>query len=123
MAKERKTDNGPTEKQVEQYEMLLPILENLLNETKELSKKKPDNLLNEVKVKMIDKVLTQVKEILANDPAIQFLDLLNNEKLPSNSDAVFIMAQYEAAMIQFKEKHYHYDNIRNKHRWFTVEDN
>jgi len=119
MAKERKINSKPTEKQVEQYEMLFPILKNLLNETRELSKKKPDNPLNEIKVKMINNVLTQIKEILSNEPSIQFLDLLNDEKLPSNSDAVFVIAQYEAAMIRFKEKYYGYESGIGNH-WFTA---
>ncbi|MBW8042251.1 MAG: hypothetical protein FVQ85_19940 [Planctomycetes bacterium] len=119
MAKKGKTDPTPTEAQVEQYEMLYPILTNLLVETKELSKKKPDNPLNKLKVQMVNKILLQVKDVLANDPALQFLDMLDDETLPSNSDAVFIIAQYEAAMEQFRSKHYYQDKNTYKMRWHT----
>ena len=103
----------------EQYEMLYPILKTLLSEIKELSKKKPDNPLNKLKVGMINKVLERVKIILANDPTTQFLELLDDETLPSNSDAVFIISHYDAAMKQYKDKHYGYDKIGREHRWLT----
>ena len=96
----------PTKAQVGEFEMLWPILKSLLIETKELSKKKADNPLNKLKVGMINKVLERIKKILASDPAVEFLELLDNEALPSNSDAVFIISQYDAAMQQYKDKHY-----------------
>ena len=108
----------PTEAQAEEFDMLWPILKSLLAETKELSKKKADNSLNELKVGMINKVLERVKKLLAADPTIKFLELLDNETLPSNSDAVFIIAQYDAAMEQYKEKHYGYESGFGNH-WFT----
>ena len=109
----------PTKAQAEEFDMLWPILKALLAETKELSKKKADNPLNKLKVGMINKVLERVKKLLASDPTIKFLELLDDETLPSNSDAVFIIAQYDAAMEQYKNKHYVYDDIEFKHRWIT----
>jgi hypothetical protein len=112
-------NKAPTKSQVADFEMLWPILKSLLAETKELSKKKADNPLNKLKVGMINKVLERVKGILSGDPSAQFLELLDNETLPSNSDAVFIISQYDAAMKQFKDKHYQYDSSIHEHRWFT----
>lgn len=112
-------NKAPTKTQVAEFEMLWPILKSLLAETKELSKKKADNALNKLKVGMINKVLVQIKGILSDDPSLQFLELLDNETLPSNSDAAFIMAQYDAAMQQFKDKHHRYDNSTYQDRWFT----
>lgn len=109
----------PTKIQVAEFEMLWPILKSLLFETKELSKKKPDNPLSKLKVGMINKVLERVKKILAADPTIKFLELLDDETLPSNSDAVFIIAQYDEAMEQYKDKHYGYDDTEEENRWFT----
>ena len=109
----------PTKAQAEEFEMLWPILKALLAETKELSKKKADNPLNKLKVGMINKVLDRVKELLAADPAIKFLELLDDETLPSNSDAVFIITQYDAAMKQYKDKHYGYDDEEEEYQWLT----
>ena len=105
----------PTRAQAEEFDMLWPILKSLLAETKELSKKKADNPLNKLKVRMVNKVLVQVKKLLATDPTMQFLELLDDETLPSNSDTVFIITQYDAAMEQYKDKHYSYTS----EEWFT----
>ena len=109
----------PTQAQVVEFEMLWPILKTLLSETKELSKKKADNPLNKLKVGMINKVLERVKKLLAADPTIQFLELLDDETLPSNSDAVFIVAQYDAAMEQYKDKYYGFNIVEHEYEWFT----
>ena len=113
------TNKKPTIVQAEEFDMLWPILQALLAETKELSKKKADNPLNKLKVGMINKVLERVKKLLAADPTIKFLELLDDETLPSNSDAVFIIAQYDAAMEQYKDKHYGYESGMGNH-WFTA---
>jgi len=112
-------NKAPTKTQADEFDMLWPILKALLAETKELSKKKADNPLNKLKVGMINKVLERVKKLLASDPTIKFLELLDDETLPSNSDAVFIIAQYDAAMEQYKGKHHGYDRTQGEHIWFT----
>ncbi len=109
----------PTNAQAEKFDMLSPILKSILDEVKELSKKKQDESLNKLKVGMINKVLSQIKDLLKEDPTCQFLDLLDDATLPTNSDAVLIIAQYKGAMEQFKEKYYGWDG--NDNRWFTKE--
>jgi len=113
------TGKRPTKQQAEEFDMLFPILESVYNEIKELSKKKQDGALNELKVKMTNRVLTKVKSILDEDPTVEFLDLLDDVSLPTNSDAVLIIAQFKAAMSQFKEKHYGWSGTA--HVW-TTED-
>lgn len=113
------TGKKPTKTQAEQFDMLFPILDSVFNEIKELSKKKQDGALNELKVKMTNRVLAKVKSILNDDPTIEFLDLLDEEVFPTNSDAVLIISQFRAAMLQYKEKHYGWTGI--EHAW-TTED-
>ena len=48
---------------------------------------------------------------------IEFLDLLDEVKLPTNSDAVIIIAQFKAAMHQYKEKHFRWNG--SKQAWTT----
>ena len=55
---------------------------------KEFSKKKPEDLLNEFKVKNVNRVLSQIKSLLNDEPTSQFLDILDSDSLPSNSDAI-----------------------------------
>jgi len=115
-------DNIPlvSKETVTEYTMLYPILSSLFVEIKELSKKKQDGLLNEIKVRMTNRVLEKVKYILKDDPTNQFLDLLDNDNLPSNSDAVLIIAQYQGAMEQFRKRHQHYS--KGTYYWNFGED-
>jgi hypothetical protein len=109
--------NGPTKANAEQFDMIYPILEAVYDEIKELSKKKQDGALNETKVKMTNRILQKVKSILKNDPTVEFLDLLDEEVVPTNSDAVLIIAQFKAAMEQFKDKYYKWNGSETT--WMT----
>lgn len=86
----------------QEYEMLYPMMVSVFDELRELSKKKQDASLNPMKVKMANRILSKVKLLLVKEPTIEFLDLLDEDSLPSNSDAVMIIAQFKAAMEQFK---------------------
>jgi hypothetical protein len=46
--------------------------------------------------------------------------LLDEETLPQNSDAVLVLSQWQAALRQYRGRHYGYDSY--EHRWFTVEN-
>ena len=111
----------PTQAEVDTYEMLHPMLEKIAFEVRELSKKKQDGALNEVKVKMINRVLTQIKDLLKNESSVQFLDLLDTDILPTNSDAILIISQYDAGLSAFRAKYYGQDE-HYKSRWFTKEE-
>jgi hypothetical protein len=118
MAKKKiNTGKKPTRENAEQFDMLSPILDSVYIEIKELSKKKQDGALNEIKVKMTNRILAKVKLILKNDPTVEFLDLLDEVSLPTNSDAVLIIAQFKAAMQQYKDKHY--DWTGTEYAWST----
>lgn len=52
------------------------------------------SLLNKFKVKTINKKLGQVLEILKNEPTHEFLELLDEDTFPSNSDAVLMISQF-----------------------------
>lgn len=120
MAKKKlTTGNRPTKSQAEQFDMLFPILDSVFNEIKELSKKKQDGALNELKVKMTNRVLAKVKSILNDDPTVEFLDLLDEQVFPTNSDAVLIISQFKAAMQQYKDKHYGWTGMEDA---WTTED-
>lgn len=107
----------PTDAQVVKFQMLRELTDSIYTEMKEFSKKKPDEALNAFKVKNVNRVLIQIKDFLNAEPTVSFLDLLDDETLPSNSDAILIIGQFKAAM----------DNFRNKYtnsyrRWTTIEN-
>ena len=89
------------------------MLNSVYDEIKELSKKKQDETLNKLKVRMINRILEQVKDILGEESTNQFIDLLDDETLPTNSDAVLVLGQFQAAMVQFKNKYSSYG------KWIT----
>ena len=112
----------PTDANIEQFEMLFPMLESDLTEMRELSKKKQDGLINTLKAKAINKKLEKIKAILAQEPTVEFLEILDEDTLPTNSDAVMIIAQFVTAMKQFRRKYTGSDTKYGSIRWFTQEN-
>lgn len=96
-----------TDEQIKLYDTITRLLRAAFNEVKEFSKKKQDELLNEKKVKMINRLLEKAKEVLKEEPTVDFLDLLDENELPSNSDAVLTMSQYISALDKFYRDHHH----------------
>ena len=76
----KKNNLLPTNAQIEEFKMLTELLKSIYDEMKEFSKKKPDEPLNAFKVKNVNRVLIKVKNILTNEPTVEFLDILDDEK-------------------------------------------
>jgi hypothetical protein len=106
----------PTDEQVIKFQMLNELADSIYLEMKEFSKKKPDDALNPFKVKNVNRVLTQLKDFLKEEPTSIFLDLLDGETLPSNSDAILIIGQFKASMDNYIKKY-----TTQYGRWTTVE--
>jgi len=120
MAKQKQHSSAlPTGEQVAKYDMLSKLFESVFAEVKTLSAKKPDEALNKFKVGAVNRILKDVKEMLSTQPTVGFLDLLDEDSIPSNSDAVLILSQYDAALDHFRESHYKWDGLEN--RWSTQE--
>lgn len=100
-----------TAENIEKFKMLEELLDSIYLEMKEFSKKKPDEPLNTFKVKNVNRVLSQLKELLKDEPTIEFLDLLDDETLPTNSDAILIIGQFQASMKRYRSKYT--DDYRN----------
>lgn len=113
----KKDKDYPTREEVLKYRMLNALLESIYTETKEFSKKKPDEPLNKFKVKTLNRVLDQIKGLLGKEPEVAFLDLLDDESLPTNSDAILVIGQYTASMNRFETK-----NNAGYSKWRTKED-
>jgi hypothetical protein len=125
MAKANKSNaNLPSSEEVKKFEMLYPLINSDLSEIRELSKKKQDEPLNKFKVKTINKKLEIVKEILKNEPTYDFLELLDEDTFPSNSDAVLMISQFIKAMEQFRKRYFTSDGSEfgfygEKNSWKT----
>ena len=110
----------PKEADIVKFEMLEKLINSSFTEMKEFSKKKPDDLLNKFKVTSLNRILGPIKELLKAEPTASFLDLLDEDTIPSYSDSILIIAQFQSAMAQFKSSYHGYDGLT--HRWFTIEN-
>lgn len=108
-----------TKEKVETYETTAPLLRAMYRQIQELSKKKPDATLNANKVKLINRLLADIKEMLSNEPDSKYLDMIDDQDLPQYSDIVLILSQYSAAMSRFEERYYRKDTSGIGKRWFT----
>ncbi len=87
---------------------------------RELSKKKSDATLSKGKVKILNRVLDDIRELLASEPEAKFLDALDDDELPQNSDAVLVMVQYESALAAFRKRYLRYVSGYGD-KWITKE--
>ena len=62
-----------TRSEIAEYQFFLPLMEGILNEMRELSKKKQDGVLNKLKAKTINKILDRIKVLLKDEPSLEFL--------------------------------------------------
>ncbi len=126
MARTAKTNDSsspsPTNEQAATYDRLVPMLEAAHREMSELSKKKQDGVLNTLKIKTLNRLLAELSKVIEKDPSHAFVDMLDEETLPQNSDAVLVLSQWRAALEQYKNRHYGVDSSTHERRWFTVED-
>ncbi len=112
----------PTNAEAEEFELLIDQLNSVIIEMKEFAKKSPNDLLNKVKIVIINRLLERVKKLFDGQPQSDFLDLINEDDPPSNSDVVLIMGQYKAAMDNYKSTYFYYDSDLLDSRWSTEED-
>jgi hypothetical protein len=110
ISKDRVSDIPPkaktTSANVEAYKTLNPLLVAMYKEFQELSKKKQDGQVGKTKVKMVNRLLKSIHELLQEEPNRGYLDELNEDDLPQNSDVVLILSQTAAAMDAFHKRYY-----------------
>lgn len=80
----------------------------------ELSKKKQDSIVDRLKIKRRNRLLAELGKVIKDDPNHGFVDMLDEETLPQNSDAVLILSQWKAALAQFRSRHYGWDGITHR---------
>jgi hypothetical protein len=114
--------NPPTEQDVATFERLFPMLQAAHREMSELSKKKQDGIVNSLKIRNINRLLQDLKPILEKDPSKNYVELLDEDELPQNSDVVLLLSQWQAALLQYKDRHFGRESSHEPERWFTVEN-
>jgi hypothetical protein len=106
-----KKNDKTTQEKVNAYETTSPLLDSLYKEVQVLSKKKPEATLNKNKVTLINRLLSDIKDLLCDESDCKYLDLLDDEELPQYSDVVLILSQFSAAMERFHSNYYGWDEI------------
>jgi hypothetical protein len=110
------TKSYTTNEKVMGYNSCINVFNQLFKELKELTKKKPDTTLSKTKVKIINRVLDDVRAFLDGEPEYKYLDTLDDDDLPQYGDAVLILSQYEGAITAFRDRHYGWSG--HNQRWF-----
>ncbi len=121
----RSSKNQPkhvtTEAIVQNYEASEPIFSGLLDEVRELSKKKPEATMSEGKVKIINRVLVDLLSFLNDQPEGKYLEKLDDQSLPQVSDGLLVMVQFKTALSAFSARHREYDSNLLQSYWITKE--
>lgn len=98
------------------HDTIMPLLQAMYLEFKELSKKTPSAAISKQKITIVNRLLSSLSKILADEESIKFLDMLDEDDVPQMSDVTLMLSQYVAAMKAFKEKYYGWDG--STHKWF-----
>ena len=95
-----------TKKKVDLHNVVMPLLEAMYTEFKKLSKKKPEGALSKNKIQVVNRLLEKCREVLESEASLQFLDVIDEDSVPQNSDVVLMLSQYAVAMEQFKNTYH-----------------
>lgn len=96
----------------DEYNLLFAMLKSAYVELRDMSKKSPKDSLSLMKVRMLNRILERVKTFLKNEATSDFLDLIDEDTIPSTSDALLLMSQYAGAIENYyKRYHEHYDQM------------
>jgi hypothetical protein len=93
------------QERIDEYRLLEAQLGRAYIEMSNFAKKNPAEKISILKLQLINRILNAIKELLKEEPSTQYLDILNEEDLPSISDTVLIMGQHISALQQFKKKY------------------
>ena len=113
----RKAPQSTTQKKTQAYDSFFEVFSHLYEELKALRSKKPAETLSESKVKIINRLLGDIQEIMKEEPEYKYLDMLDEDMLPQYSDATLILSQYEGALKSFKKRYYGWDDFAQEDRW------
>jgi hypothetical protein len=105
------------------YEKVVGQLQNLKAEFAVLSKTKPDNALNQLKVEIVNERLKDANRLLIGEhkPFASF-DEFGGDKIPTNSDVLLVLSQYLAAFDRWRSAHVYADVLNNWY-WRTEDGN
>ena len=105
--------------EVNRFEQLQAQIQSLYTEIEALSRKKPDDAVNEFKLRLVNKVLEQANSVLGefNRPFADFQHF-DSDNVPTNSDVLLILSQYLSCLEKLRA-----DNITGYgNEWYWMID-
>lgn len=90
---------------VENLESYIGKVISFCKEIGALSKKSPIDAVNKFKLGFINQTLSEVNELLGPSKPFKEFSLFKDDDAPSNSDVLFILAQYAEALDIYRSKH------------------
>lgn len=121
MSKKQTGDVSTTAERAAKHDSLMPLLTAMFREFQEFTKKKPEGVLSKNKVKIVNRLLTDILTIVQDEASRPFLDLLDEDDLPQNSDVLLMLGQFVAAMQGFHEKYWRRDPVTYEDRWWVTQ--
>jgi hypothetical protein len=122
MPRDQRSTDITSQEKASKHDDLMPLLLAMFREFQEAAKKKPEAALNKRKVEIVNRLLRDVISVVDQESTRTYLDLLDEDDLPQNSDVVLILGQAVAAMETFKEKYYGWLDWLGTHAWATTEN-
>lgn len=92
--------------EVDNFISLSSRIESLHQELGILSKKSPNDALNKFKLNVVNSILQEANDLLAEKPPLKGFGQFSEDDLPTNSDVVFILGLYRKALEKIRS-----DNI------------
>ena len=112
MARDNRTT---TKEKAELHDVTMPLLKAMDSEFKELSKRRPNDALSVAKIKVVNRLLVKCHGIILEDEAmVEYLDLLDEDNVPLNSDVVLMLSQFVVAMGQFHANYYRFNRLTHE---------
>ena len=119
--KSSRPDDGIRRQDILIYKKVVEQMKTLKEEFTVLSKSKPDNPLNQLKVEIVNERLKDANRLLVGDhkPFSSFEEF-NSDRLPTNSDVLLILSEYIAALGRWRAEHVYQDALYIWH-WRTLD--
>lgn len=112
--------NLPKEADTLLFDIIERMVYSTFKEMKEFSGKRPNETISPIKAASLNKLCEPIKRILKKEPYASFLDLIDLENLPSYSDTILLLINYQTAMKSFRASYFGYN--KNEIAWFTKEN-
>lgn len=90
--------------EVDNFISLSSRIESLHEEMGLLSRKSPNDPLNEFKLSAINSILNEANKLLIERPPLKDFLQFSDDKLPTNSDVVFILGLYRKSLEKIRSE-------------------